>query len=222
MPIHINLLAEQRALEEERRRDPVKRAIWIAGFLVAIMLGWVTILQLQIMNAGSTLVRTAGNLKVVEAKSRNATAALRKTADMEQKLIALRGLAANRFLWGSTLNSLQHTIAADIQMVRIKGEQSVSLPAVTPGAAKLARPTGPVERLVLQIDAKDFAPATELNHNKLISELVSTKAFAEQLRKKDPVTLKERLPSQPDPADPGRNYIPFTIECRFLEKQHTL
>ena len=40
MPIRINLLAEAQALEDMRRRDPVKRAIWVSVFVVCLMLAW--------------------------------------------------------------------------------------------------------------------------------------------------------------------------------------
>jgi len=38
MPIRINLLAESQALEEMRRRDPVKRAIWVGVLVVSLLL----------------------------------------------------------------------------------------------------------------------------------------------------------------------------------------
>ena len=41
MPIRINLLAEQQSLVLQRRNDPAKKALWIGGFLVALMLVWV-------------------------------------------------------------------------------------------------------------------------------------------------------------------------------------
>lgn len=40
MPIRINLLNEALAEEDMRRRDPVKRAIFIGVFLVAVSLVW--------------------------------------------------------------------------------------------------------------------------------------------------------------------------------------
>jgi len=40
MPIRLNLLAEAQAAEEARRRDPVKRAIWIGALLVSVVLVW--------------------------------------------------------------------------------------------------------------------------------------------------------------------------------------
>ena len=45
MPIRINLLAEQLAEEDARRRDPVKRTAWVAGVVVALMGIWSLYLQ---------------------------------------------------------------------------------------------------------------------------------------------------------------------------------
>jgi hypothetical protein len=40
MPIRINLLAEEQYLAEMRRKDPVKRAAYLGGFLAVLALGW--------------------------------------------------------------------------------------------------------------------------------------------------------------------------------------
>ena len=50
MPLRINLLAEAQAAEELRRRNPVKRALWIGGFIVALILLWSSTLQVQLMS----------------------------------------------------------------------------------------------------------------------------------------------------------------------------
>ena len=48
MPIRINLLAEAQAAAELRRKNPVKRGIWIGSFLVCVVLLWIAKLQLDI------------------------------------------------------------------------------------------------------------------------------------------------------------------------------
>ncbi len=48
MPIKINLLAEAQHAEDLRRRDPVKRGIWISGFLVFLVLLYIAKLQLDV------------------------------------------------------------------------------------------------------------------------------------------------------------------------------
>jgi hypothetical protein len=49
MPLRLNLLAETQALEDMRRRDPVKRAIWVGVFLGVAILLWSSSLQLKAM-----------------------------------------------------------------------------------------------------------------------------------------------------------------------------
>ena len=53
MPIRINLLAEAQAAEEMRRKDPVKRAVWIGGFAVFVVLLCAATLQFKIIVAKS-------------------------------------------------------------------------------------------------------------------------------------------------------------------------
>jgi len=57
MPIRINLLAEAQAAEEMRRKDPVKRAIWIGGFVVFLTLLAALTLQLKISRIRSDIAR---------------------------------------------------------------------------------------------------------------------------------------------------------------------
>lgn len=57
MPIRINLLAEAQAAEEMRRKDPVKRSIWIGGFIVFLTLLAALTLQLKISRVRSSTLR---------------------------------------------------------------------------------------------------------------------------------------------------------------------
>ena len=64
MPIRINLLAEAQALEDLRRRDPVKRASWAGLLLVLLVLVWISSLQLKAMIArGGIESRPASAMK---------------------------------------------------------------------------------------------------------------------------------------------------------------
>ena len=48
-------MAEAQALEEARRRNPVKLGIWIAGFCVALVGLWIAKVQLDIYFAKNEL-----------------------------------------------------------------------------------------------------------------------------------------------------------------------
>ena len=70
MPIRINLLAEQQAAEEERRRDPVKRGIYAGVALLVLMVLWVAVTQLKVSAARTELTDLDGRLKKVEETSK--------------------------------------------------------------------------------------------------------------------------------------------------------
>ena len=55
MPIRINLLEENLVQEEQRRKDPVKRAVWIGGFVVFLVGLWA--LRMQTTSSGYTTQR---------------------------------------------------------------------------------------------------------------------------------------------------------------------
>ena len=68
MPIRINLLAEAQAAEEMRRKDPVKRSIWVGSFLVFLVLLWGFSLQVKIMVTRSEMSALNVKWKSIEAK----------------------------------------------------------------------------------------------------------------------------------------------------------
>ena len=122
--IRINLLAESQAAEERRLRDPAKRAVWIAGFAIALVLLWSLSIQFKISRAQSELTRQEKYWASNEPKHRAATETLKNTAAIEQKLAALNRLSTNRFFYGSTLNALQLSVVDPVQVLRLKFNQS--------------------------------------------------------------------------------------------------
>ena len=73
MPIRLNLLAEQQAAEDLRRRDPVKRAIWVAGLIVGVMVIWSGRLQIKLMGAMSEVNRYESEWKKLEPEYNKVT-----------------------------------------------------------------------------------------------------------------------------------------------------
>ena len=63
MPIRLNLLAEAQPLEEQRRKDPVKRAALVGVILVAVVLVWSSMLVVEQMSARSELSFADGAIK---------------------------------------------------------------------------------------------------------------------------------------------------------------
>src|SRR5216684_5617351 len=127
MPIRINLLAEAQALEELRRRDPVKRAIWVGVGLIFVVLAWSTSLQLKAMLAKGELNRVTAQLASRTNEFQQALANQGKLLLVNRKLASLQQLATNRLLHGTLLNALQQTTIDDVQLVRLRTEEAYAL-----------------------------------------------------------------------------------------------
>src|SRR2546430_1710701 len=126
MPIRLNLLAESQAAEEMRRRDPVKRSIWIGAALVVAVLVWSSSLQLKAMVAKRELSKTEGQMTVFTNDYAQVMENKRKSDEIQHKIDSLDKLTAQRFLHASVLNALQTTTVDDVQLLRYRAEQLYS------------------------------------------------------------------------------------------------
>ncbi|MDX1952442.1 MAG: hypothetical protein SFY81_09665 [Verrucomicrobiota bacterium] len=124
MPIRINLLAEQQAAEEMRRRDPVKRAIWIGSILVFATLIWGVMLQMRANAARSEMTNLEAALLKDEEASKTVRSKQLLVGDVEKSLHSLRKYSTNRLLWGSTLNAMQGAVVDGIRVISISTDQS--------------------------------------------------------------------------------------------------
>ncbi|MEY2429371.1 MAG: hypothetical protein QOJ40_2256, partial [Verrucomicrobiota bacterium] len=124
MPIRLNLLAEAQAIEDMRRRDPVKRAIWTGAILGSLMLVWSSSLQLKVMLASNEVGHVEGQMNTRKKDFQGVLDNQKKTEEIRQKLAALQQLTTNRFLQATLLNALQQATADDVQLVRIKTDQT--------------------------------------------------------------------------------------------------
>src|SRR4030095_16615964 len=104
MPIRLNLLAEAQAAEEMRRRDPVKRTIWVGAILVSLMLAWSSSLQLKAMIAANEAGRVEGQMNQNSNSYKAVLDDLKRKDDLQGKVRALCRLSTNRFLQGNLLN----------------------------------------------------------------------------------------------------------------------
>ncbi|MBI3415404.1 MAG: hypothetical protein HY043_08800 [Verrucomicrobia bacterium] len=218
MPIRINLLAEDQFAEELRRRDPVKRAIWISSAVVALVLAWSLWLQVKVGLATREQNNYESQWARLEKDFKRVTENLQKTAEIEGKLAALQKLATNRFLWGTPLNSLQHTVAGNVQVTRLRAAQVYQLteevkPREQDGRTIPGKPAAATEKIALTIVAKDFGSPTGLQQFK--ESLAAYPHFKEQLKRVD---LTELSAPQADPTDPNRPYVQFTLSCVYPEK----
>lgn len=223
MPIRLNLLAEAHAAEEMRRRDPVKRALWVAALIVALMLVWSSSLQLKAMLARSALSRLEADINSRTNEYQQLLNARLKTDDAHKRLVALQQLAANRLLNGTLLNALQQCTAPGVQLTRFRVEQSYTLTAGTRSRTNedhvVIRGKSPTstEKVVLTIEGLDSSPGQGEQVSKFKETIATNPYFKEHLARTNAVSLKNMLPAQLSPLT-GKSSIPFTLECRYPEK----
>ncbi len=223
MPIRINLLAEAQAAEELRRKDPVKRAIWVGSFLVLAVGLWVAKLQMDIGFEKSHLNGLEGDWKSKTAKYNNVTDAQNKIKDVEHKLAELDTLSTNRFLWAPILNALQKTMVDQVQVTRLRGDQTLTKEEghdIGSGSSRHHINGGMVEKVTLDIDAKDLRPG-EQNYTKYKERLCDFDFFEKRLQRKDGFVMDGVLgPLTVDPVDPARQFVTFTLASHFPELRH--
>jgi hypothetical protein len=220
MSIKINLLAEAQAEEEARRKNPVKRAIWIGAFCVAIMLLWVLKLQLDIGISKSRYSEIEKSWTDDKAKYAAVTNNEIKTAEVDHKLAALDRLSTNRFLWAPVLNALQQTMVENVQVIRITGDQKYVFEdarALGSGASKGIIPASMTEKVSLFIDAKDYNPEAQ-GYNKFKESLCAYGFFVTNTGRKDGFILDGTLSApMADPAEAGKQFVTFRLASHFKE-----
>src|SRR5262249_15257674 len=117
MPIRINLLAEMQALEDMRRRDPVKRAAIVGGALVAVVLLWSASLAFKQMTLKGDLSSLEGQISSGSKQYKQVLDNQQSLVDGRQRLASLNQLATNRFLIGNVLDALQKSSAENVQLI---------------------------------------------------------------------------------------------------------
>jgi hypothetical protein len=217
MPIRINLLADALADEDLRRRDPVKRTIYAGAFLVALSFVWFSSIWLEYMVDKQKLNQADAAIHDLTPNYTIVKDDLKKISDIQGRLDALDHLTAARFLQGNLMNVLQQTYVPNVQLTHLRVDQSYILtPAVAAKAPAPARPASITERIVLNMDAKDFSanPGDQVNHYK--DALLKQDFFKTSI---DPVSgiRLSGLSALQTPID-SKPYVMFTLECKFLDK----
>jgi hypothetical protein len=229
MPIRINLLAEDQAAEEMRRKDPVKRSIWVAGFVVFLVALWGLTVFLKITIANAELTHRLDQWKSMEKAVREVEDERKRALETEQKLWALAQFSTNRFLWANALNALQQTCVDNVQLVRLKSEQSYvpSEPSRLPtnqmarGAATAKGGAGAVERIMVQLDGRDFGPQPGEQVARYREALAGSPFFQAVLQKTNSVLLTGLSPRQVDSAK-KTGFVVFGLQLNFQEKERRL
>jgi hypothetical protein len=215
MAIQINLLAEAHAREERRRRDPVKRFILGGAVVVVLILVWSSSLTVKTMIAKGELNTLEGNLNSRTNEYRQILENQRRLGETREKLEALRRLAANRFLMGNLLDALQKTTLENVQLVRLKLDQTYVLTEESK-TAKPPKPASATEKILLTLNAKDSSPVPGDAVNKFQQALSGAPYFREELTSATAFRLINVSPPQTDPE--GKSFALFTLEAHFPEK----
>jgi hypothetical protein len=219
MPIRINLLAEAQAAEELRRRDPVKRVILAGIFLVLLILVYSSSLLAKSMYLKGELNSLESRLNS-QTNSYGQVLLNQKTlADDRQKLQALNRLTVNRFLVGTLLNALQSSTLRNVQLVRLKIDQTyIHTEEVKPKPGTshaIPKPATATEKISLTLNAKDTSPVAGDAVNKFQETLSKNPYFQSALGKVNEFRLTNLGTPQTDPE--GRTFVLFTLEARFPE-----
>src|SRR5882724_9163702 len=219
MPIRINLLAEQQEADELRRRDPVKRATWVGGFLVGVLAVWGGYLQVRLMAATSEVNRYASEWKRLESDFKKVSANMEAAAEAERKWAALQALATNRFLWANPLNALQFVMVTvdEVQITALKTSQSYTITEpVKPstnavGIISRGKPGTSREKVSINLDGRDTSK--EAKGFSKLQEVINNNPYfkTNQVR----TQLITKSPDQPDPNNPTKRFSTFTLGCEF-------
>lgn len=222
MPIRLNLLAEAQAVEEQRRKDPVKRAIWVAVLLIALVCAWASSLQLKAMVSNNALSAIVADMNACTNEYKQVVELQKKTSDMTQKIGALQTLSANRFLNGTLLNALQQTTVENVQFVHLRLNQTYQLaeetkPKTNGSNVIPGTPAKVTEKLVLTLDGADSSPNPGEQVAKMKDTISMASYFQENLDNTNPVLWKNSSSPQLSP-ETGKAIVTFTLECRYTEK----
>ena len=221
MPVRINLLAEALAEEDLRRRDPVKRSIYLGALLVVLSLVWWSSTLLEYMIEKNGLGQINAEIQTRLSDFSLVQSNQKKIAEVQQRLDALDQLNATRFLQGNLLNALQQVYVPNVQLMRLRLEQSYALNARVPAKTNTfgvipGHPPSATERMVLTLDAKDFSPSPGEQVNKYKSSVTGMGYFKSILDTTNGVRLSNLSP--PQSAVDSKPFVLFTVECRFLDK----
>ncbi len=221
MPIRINLLAEAQAAEDLRRRDPVKRTLFIGAFLVVLSLVWFSSIWLTYFIYKQRLNQLQAQIQTHSRDYDQVKSNLKKIDETQKRMDDLDRLGAARLLQGNLLNALQLTYVPNVQLSRVRVDQSYTATAAVAGKTNGAvitppKPATTTERTVLTLDAKDFSanPGDQVNHFK--DALLKQEFFKPLIDPTNGIRLSG-LSALQAPGD-SKPYVMFTLECRFLDK----
>jgi len=220
----IDLLAEAKAERERRRKDPVKRAAWVSGFCISVMLLWVLKLEVDLAFQRSEYHRVAKLYGGIRIKHATLTNDMIADAAVEHKLEALDRLTTNRFLWAPVLNALQTIMVQDVQLIRLTGDQRFLQEAartVGTGSHTTVVPAACVERISLYLQARDLS-SNELSYLEYKDDIGDCDYFVKNLKRRHGFVLEGVLkPPAHGQLDPASQFTFFVLSSHFPDVRHS-
>lgn len=222
MPIRINFLTEALAEAEMRRRDPIKRVLFLGMFLVALSLVWYSSKMLEYKLDQQQLGQINEQIQGQTNQYNQVLSDLKLVGENNRRLAALQQLSTNRFLQGDLLDALQKIYTPHVQLLRIRLDQAYTIQAPVPaktdarGVTTPGRPGSSTEKIILTLDAKDSSiiQGDQVNHYK--EAIVNSPYFKSSHVDNADVRLLNLSPAQTTVN--GKPFVLFTLECRFPSK----
>lgn len=205
-----------------RRKDPVKRAIWIGGFVIFLVLLGSATLQFKIIVAKSEASSLQTRWTEIEKQVKDVTDHRARTRELEQKLAALDQFTTNRMLWAMALDALQRTPVEGVELVRIQTEQKFTQQEGTrPGAdgKGAAKPASATERTVLTLEGRDYSAQAGGQVPRFKQSLSSSPYFEAMLQKTNSIQLMSQTAPQ---SESGRAFVGFGFKLHYEEKERRL
>lgn len=214
MPLRVNLLAENLAAEDMRRRDPVKRVLVMGFLLVLIMLVWSGYLMLKQAIERRDLVQVTAEINAHTNEYLGVLAQQKTSEDIRHRLAELNNLSTNRFLQANLMNALQEVAVPGVQLTRLRLVQTYAQKAGSkPANGKLPEPAISTEKIVLTLDLKDTGASPGDGVNKYKDALTTQPYFKNSMDVTNNVRLSGLYGLQT--GTDGKQYEIFTLECQF-------
>jgi hypothetical protein len=220
MPIRLNLLAESQAMEDMRRRDPVKRSFLAGIGVVSVMLVWSASLGVKSIAYKSEISSLDNIMEAHANQHKEVMNNLGQMKEISGKLASLDKLSTNRFLVASMLNALQQTTMDDVQLSRLRLDDNLIFnEEIKASSGKTPRAASVTEKIVLTLDARDSCAKPGDLIPKFQQKIAAASYFDTMLKKgdQDRVHLKDGSYGAVQMGVDNRPFQPFALECRFKE-----
>jgi type IV pilus assembly protein PilM len=224
--VGLNLLAEQVEAAEWRRRDPVRRAIWLVGAAMLAMGLWAGWLMWQLQQTEESVRESNEQIRVLQESPGQPLLDMRMASDLEARIAALATHGIQRFLIGNVLNALQFMRVPQIQLYRLEIDRVTVRTEPTKRRARRGQEIEePVqkakvtEHFVVRIHGKNYGDERQIEQ--LFQQLRTNEQFRGWLDRNHPPVLTEMMERQVDPSNPRQGFARFGIECRFKERVFT-